>query len=104
MSALTNGRTGDKSRLNGKQSAFVAAYLMGASGAAAAMQAGYSPKSGSARAAAYRLLHKVPSVMAAVKAGQQQIQKAAEVTAESMMQQLAMTGRSPSRPRTPWPR
>ena len=60
---------------------------MGSSGAQAAIAAGYSAKA--AKETAWRLLHRDNAVMAAVREAQGELRQKTEVTAESMMRQLA---------------
>src|SRR5689334_22713971 len=73
--------------LTARKALFVSHYLMGSTGTAAAIAAGYSAKA--AKEIAWRLLHRDGDVMAAVCAAQNELRQKTEVTAESMMRQLA---------------
>jgi phage terminase small subunit len=88
--------------LSGRKAQFVAHYLMGASGGAAAIAAGYAQPS--SRSTAWRLLHRDEAVMQAIREGQNKIREVAEVTTESMLSRSMRIALSPSRPRTRPPR
>lgn len=73
--------------LNAQRQKFVHAYLKTGLARQAAIQAGYAEKG--ARTTAYRLLRQ-PAVKAAIKAGQEKAERAAEVTAADVRKELAV--------------
>jgi phage terminase small subunit len=72
--------------LTGRKAAFVAHYVMGSNGKDAAVAAGYSANT--AKSTAWRLLHRDQAVMAAVRDAQAAVRAKAEITTESMLEQL----------------
>ncbi len=72
--------------LSARKQMFVDAYLTGISAADAARSAGYA--AGNVRHQGWRLLHRDKAVMAAVAERQAVVSAKAEVTAESLLQQL----------------
>ena len=71
--------------VNARQTRFVQEYLIDRNGAAAAVRAGYSPRT--ARQIAYELLT-VPDIAAAVRAGEAQIAREAEISRRKVLEGL----------------